>query len=373
MIISDNCIAGGVEMKRRNLMQGVLAGAAAGLATPAIAQTAPQIRWRLASVFTKALAVQYGTTELIADIVSELTDGNFQIQVYGAGELVPGLQVLDAVGAGTVEAGHTGVYYSIGKSPAFAIPTAIPFGMNARQHNAWMYDGGGIELCNQFLAKHGVYALPAGNTGAQMGGWFRKEINSLDDFKGLKFRVAGLSGDVMAKLGAVPQTIAAGDIYPALERGSLDAAEWVAPHDDERLGFAKVAPYYYLPGFNEGQTMLHALFNLDKWNELPSSYRRALDVATGYANVTMLAKMDARNPAALRRLVAAGTKLRAFPNEVVDAGRVAAGEILDNFAATNDDFRVLYEPYKAFLQDEYTWFSAAEYGYDTMMIRGLRG
>ena len=362
-------------MNRRGLLKhGVLAAGAAGgiLAMPAVARSQPAVIWKLASIFPKTLDVQFSTTETIARIASELTDGNFQIQIFAAGEIVPPLQILDAVQAGTVQAGHTALYYAIGKDPAFAIPTSIPFGMNQRQQNAWMYEGGGIDLCNQFLAKYNVYHLPAGNSGGQMGGWFRKEIKSLQDFVGLKFRTAGIGGEVMSRMGAVPQTIPAGEIYAALERGVIDGAEWVAPYDDERLGFVKVAPYYYLPGFTEGQSVVNAIFNLEAWNQLPRSYQEILRNACSYANVTMPAKMDARNPPALKRLVAAGAQLRAFPEEVVEAGRTASRQIMDEYAAKSPDFKILYDSYSSFLQDVYMWFSAQEIQYDNIMVKGLK-
>ncbi len=195
--------------------------------------------------------------------------------------------------------GHTCSYYYFGKDPTFAIGTALPFGLNARQMNAWLYHGQGNELLNEFYAKHNLYGMPAGNTGVQMGGWFRKEIKTVQDLQGLKMRIAGLAGMVLAKLGAVPQQIPGGDIYPALERGTIDAAEWVGPYDDEKLGFAKVAPYYYYPGFWEGGPAIHLFINQGKWKELPKAYQSILTAAAGYANADMLAKYDARNPAAL--------------------------------------------------------------------------
>jgi hypothetical protein len=184
--------------------------------------------------------------------LAEATDNRFQIQTFAAGEIVPGLQALDAVQNGTVELCHTAAYYYIGKDPTFAVCCAIPFGPNTRQQNAWFYNGGGNELVNEFVKKFNLYALPGGGTGTQMGGWFRKEINTLEDLKGLKFRIGGYAGRTFQKLGSVPQQIAGGDIYPALEKGAIDAAEWVGSYDDEKLGFSKVAKYYYYPGWWEG-------------------------------------------------------------------------------------------------------------------------
>ena len=208
--------------------------------------------------------------------VAEMTDNKFQIQVFAAGEIVPGLQALDATSNGTVEMCHTVSYYYVGKDPTFAIFASVPFGLNARQQNSWWYQGGGKELGNEFFKKFSVIGFPCGNTGTQMGGWFRKEIKTVADLSGLKFRIGGIAGQVLQKLGVVPQQIAGGDIYPALEKGTIDAAEWVGPYDDEKLGFQKVAKYYYYPGFWEGGPMVHAFVNLEKWNALPKNYQAIL-------------------------------------------------------------------------------------------------
>jgi TRAP-type mannitol/chloroaromatic compound transport system substrate-binding protein len=265
--------------------------------------------------------------------------------------------------------GQTASYYYVGKDPTFAFPTAIPWGLNPRQENAWMYHGGGMDLMNEFFAKHSLYGMPAGNTGTQMGGWFRKEIKGVQDLQGLKMRIGGLAGQVLSRLGLVPQQIPGGDIYPALERGTVDAAEWVGPYDDEKLGFNKVAPYYYYPGFWEGGAQITAFVNLAKWNELPKAYKSLLTAACGYANVDMQAKYDARNPAALRRLVSGGAQLRPFPQELLEASYKAANELYDELSQKNPEWKKVYEPYRAFRNEEYIWFQVAEYTYDNFMIR----
>jgi TRAP-type mannitol/chloroaromatic compound transport system substrate-binding protein len=247
--------------------------------------------------------------------------------------------------------------------------TAAPFGMNARQQNAWVYYGGGMDLANEFFAKQGVYALPGGNTGTQMGGWFRKEIKTTADLQGLKMRIAGIAGQILAKLGVVPQQVAGGDIYPALERGTIDAAEWVGPYDDEKLGFNKVAPFYYYPGFWEGGAMLHFFFNKAKWDELPKHYQAIAQSAAMAANVDMLAKYDARNPAALRRLVAAGAQLRPFSQEILEASYKATNEIYDENSAKSPDFKKIIDSIRAFRNEEYLWFQVGEYTFDNFMIR----
>jgi TRAP-type mannitol/chloroaromatic compound transport system substrate-binding protein len=357
-------------MKRRQFLQAAGVGlAATAVAKPAIAQSMPEIKWRLSSGFPKSLDTIYGGAEVIAKYVSEASDNRFQIQPFAAGEIVGTFQLADAVSNGTVEMGQTASYYYVGKDPTFAFPTAIPWGLNPRQENAWMYHGGGIDLMNEFFAKHNLYGMPAGNTGTQMGGWFRKEIKGVQDLQGLKMRIGGLAGQVMQKLGLVPQQIPGGDIYPALERGTVDAAEWVGPYDDEKLGFNKVAPYYYYPGFWEGGAQITAFVNLAKWNELPKAYKSLLTAACGYANVDMQAKYDARNPGALRRLVSGGAQLRPFPQELLEASYKAANELYDELSQKNPEWKKVYEPYRTFRNEEYIWFQVAEYTYDNFMIR----
>ncbi|MFY9622796.1 MAG: ABC transporter substrate-binding protein, partial [Rhodoplanes sp.] len=260
-------------------------------------------------------------------------------------------------------------YYYIGKDPTWALFCAVPFGLNSRQQNAWFYEGDGQKLIDDFGAKFNTKCLLMGNTGCQMGGWFRKEINTAADLQGLKMRIGGFAGQVMAKLGVVPQQIAGGDIYPALEKGTIDAAEWVGPYDDEKLGFVKVAPYYYYPGFWEGGPMVHAYVNLGKWNELPKSYQAVLINAGFNATIYMLSRYDALNPGALRKLIAGGAQLRPFSNEIMDACLKATNELWAEISAKNEDFKRLITEVQAFRNDEYFWWQVAEYGFDTFMIR----
>jgi TRAP-type mannitol/chloroaromatic compound transport system substrate-binding protein len=292
--------------------------------------------------------------------------------VFAAGEIVPGLQALDAVTNSTVEICHTSSYYYWGKDPTFAFATAVPFGLNSRMQNAWMYEAGGIDLFNQFYAKYNIYALPGGNTGAQMGGWFRSEIKSAADLAGVKMRIGGFAGAVISKLGVVPQQIAGGDIYPALEKGTIDAVEWVGPYDDEKLGFYKVAKYYYYPGWWEGGAMLHFMINTQRWNELPKTYQAIVTAAAAYANVRMQARYDAVNPGALRRLVAGGAQLRPFSQEIMQACFKAADEVYAEKSASNADFKKIYENMKAFRGEEYLWFQVTDGTYDNFMIAEQR-
>ncbi|HEY0233480.1 MAG TPA: TRAP transporter substrate-binding protein [Afipia sp.] len=357
-------------MKRRDFLKVSAAGAAAtAVASPAIAQSMPEIKWRLTSSFPKSLDTIYGSAEFMAKQVAEMTDNKFQIQVFAAGEVVPGLQALDATSNGTVEMCHTATYYYVGKDPTFAIYATVPFGLNARMQNAWWYQGGGEQLGNEFFKKYGVIGHPCGNTGTQMGGWFRKEIKTVADLNGIKMRIGGIAGQVLAKLGVVPQQLAGGDIYPALEKGTIDAAEWIGPYDDEKLGFNKVAPYYYYPGFWEGGLMVHSLTNLEKWNSLPKAYQTVLANANANANSYMQARYDLQNPGALKRLVAGGTQLRPFSNEVLDASLKATNELWAEISAKNPDFKKGIEAMQAFRGDAYLWWQVAEYTFDSFQIR----
>lgn len=357
-------------MDRRSFLTKAAVGGAgaAVLAAPALAQAAPKVTWRLTSSFPKSLDTIYGGAEVLSKYLSEATDGNFQIQVFAAGELVPGLQAADEVTAGNIEACHTVGYYYWGKDPAWAVAAAVPFSLSARGINAWHYHGGGIDLYNEFLAQHNIVALPGGNTGVQMGGWYRKEISTVADLAGLKMRVGGFAGKVLEKLGVVPQQIAGGDIYPALEKGTIDAAEWVGPYDDEKLGFVKVAPYYYYPGWWEGGPTVHFMFNKAKYDELPPAYQSLLRTAAQAADANMLQMYDFKNPTAIKSLVAQGAQLRPFTPEILEACFNAANEVYAEMEATNPAFAKLWGSIKAFRSEHYTWAQVAEYNYDTFMM-----
>jgi len=314
--------------------------------------------------------VLYGTAEIFSKAVAEATDNKFQIQVFAANEIVPAVAAADAVQNGTVEMCHTASYYYFGKDPTFTFATAVPFGLNTRMQNAWLYHGGGMELMNEFYKKFNFIGFPAGNTGAQMGGWFRKEIKGLADLRNLKMRIGGFAGTVMAKLGVVPQQIPGGEIYTALEKGTIDAAEWVGPYDDEKLGFQKIAPYYYYPGWWEGGATLHNFINLDKWNALSPAYKSIVRTASAMANEWMTAKYDAGNPAALKRMLAEGiVQFRQFPAPVMDASLKAALEVYAEVSARNADFKKVWDSMLAFRNDAYLWWRVAEYTYDDFLIR----
>ena len=359
-------------LDRRNfLTKGAIAGAAAAastaLAAPAIAQELPTLRWRLTSGFPNNLDTIYGGAEVMTETLSKITEGKFQIQVFQAGEIVPGAQALDAVQSETVQIAHTCGYYFTGKNPTFAIGSTIPFGLNGRQQNAWLYHGGGNELYNEFLNEYGLVGIPGGATGAQMGGWFRKEINSVADLQGVKMRIAGVAGEVMSRLGVVPQQLPGGDIYPALERGTIDAAEWVGPYDDERLGFFQIAPYYYYPAYWEGGLTIHFYVNKAQYEALPDTYKAALDAACKVANINMQALYDVKNTTAIRSLVGKGVQLRPLPRDVLDAAYKAAFALYDEYSASNPAWAKIYPEWKTFRDESFEWFRVAEYSYDSYM------
>ena len=361
-------------MKRRQFIKAAGLGvAASAVAAPAIAQSMPTLKWRMTTSWPKSLDTLYGGAELMSKAVAEATDGKFQIQTFAGGEIVPGLQVVDAVQNGTVECGHTASYYYFGKDPTFAFGTSVAFGPNQRLNQGWWTQGGGKEVLNEFYKKYNAYALLAGNTGAQMGGWFRKEINSVDDLKGLKFRIGGFAGKVLQKLGVVPQQIAGGDIYPALEKGTLDACEWVGPYDDEKLGFYKVAKHYYYPGWWEGGPQLSLYVNQKAWDALPADYKAVVETAASHAHVVMQAKYDAKNPAALKRLVAGGAKLHVFDKSILKAAYGAAMALYSDLSAKNPAWKKVYEDYAAFRDDQHLWFRFAEAGFDNFMQSGRGG
>jgi len=349
-----------MKVTRRKFMTAAGGVAAATIAAPAIAQSMPEVRWRCASSFPKSLDTIYGGGEVIAKRVAAITGGKFQIRVFGAGEIVPAFGTVDAVQQGTVECTHTAGYYFVGKNKAFAFDTTVPFGMNQRQQNAWIYWGGGLQLMRDFLKDYNMISFPAGNTGTQMGGWFRKEVKTVADLKGVKMRIAGLGGEVMARLGAVPQQIAGGDIYPALERGTIDAAEWVGPYDDEKLGFYKIAPHYYYPGWWEACSMYGLYVNIKEWEKLPKEYQAALEAACYEANTDMMAEYDFKNPQALQRLVKNGVKLHAYSPEIMRAAYKASFELYEEEATKNPAWKKIYEPWKKFRDEEFLWHRVAE-------------
>src|SRR3954449_5841091 len=349
---------GYMTISRRNFARLAATSGAVAVASPAIAQGA--IKWRLASSFPKSLDTLWGVSPTLVKLVNEMSDGKFTIEPFAAGEIVPGLQVLDAVANGTVECGHSYGGYYIGKNPAAIFDGSLPFGMTPREHYAWYLYGDGKKLIDEVYDGMGVVSIPMGNTGGQTFGWFRKEIKSPADFNGIKMRVAGFGGKVLSKLGVVPQQIAGGDIYPALEKGTLDAAEWVGPHDDEKLGFHKVAKYMHIPGVLEMEANSSLYVNKAAWNALPANYQAILRGACAYALMEMLAKYDALNAKAINRVVAQGAQIVVLTPETLRALRNALEQVLDEESAKSEQFKKVADNWRAFRAEQHRWFSIAD-------------
>ena len=355
-------------MERRSFVQGAgLAGVLAAGVAPAVVHAQANLRWRLTSAFPKSLDTIYGAAATFAAKVRAMSGGKFEISVHPGGELVPMPGLVDAVQNGTVEMGHTAPYYYFGKNDCFALGCAISFGLNSRQMTAWQYDGNGLKLMREFYSNYGFTSFPMGNTGAQMGGWFRKEIKTVADMNGLKFRVGGFAGRVTGRLGTVSQNIAGGEIYQALEKGTIDAAEWVGPYDDQKLGFNKVAPFYHYPGWWEGGPQLDLYVNQKAFDSLSAEYKAIIESAAAYAHTEMQAKYDVRNPAALKQLVAGGTKLVAFPKPVLDASFKAAMDLYSEISAANPAWKKIYDDYSAFRREANLWFRFTEARFDSYM------
>ena len=352
----------------RRLFLGAAGGAAAmvaPLATPALAQTQnPEIRWRMPSSFPRNLDVLFGSCERLSQRVAQLTDGRFRITPFPAGEIMPALQVLDSVQQGSIECGHTPALFYFGKEPALAFFTCVPFGLNARQMTAWLRYGGGMELAQEMFRPFNARFMPFGDTGTQMGGWFRREVRTVEDLKGLKFRIAGLAGSLFERMGAVPTQIAPGDIYPALERGVIDAAEFIGPYDDEKLGLNRIARFYYAPGFWEPCSRGGFIVNLQEWEKLPANYKAALEVACAEVDVDQVSKWDAWNPPALRRLIAGGAQLRVWPREIMQAAWREANAMYDDIASRNPNFKKVWDSYRPWRGEQFQWFRVAENSYE---------
>jgi TRAP-type mannitol/chloroaromatic compound transport system substrate-binding protein len=355
-------------MQRRSFVRHAgLAGVLAAGAAPAVVSAQAALRWRLASSFPKSLDTIYGGAEVFAKKVSDMSGGKFQISVHAAGELMPAFGVVDGVQNGTIEAAHTVPYYFFGKDETFAIGGAIPFGLNSRQMTAWMMEGNGLKLMREFYAGFNIMSFPCGNTGAQMAGWYRKPIQSLADVKGLKMRIGGFSGKVLERIGGVPQNIPGGEIYQALEKGTIDAAEWIGPYDDQKLGFNKVAPHYAYPAWWEGGPQIDLFINQKAYAGLSAEYKAIVEAASAFAHVDMQAKYDAKNPPALKQLVAGGTKLFRLPKDVMEAAFKESQALYSELSAKNPRWKKVYEDYAKFRAEQNLWFRFAEAGFDDFM------
>lgn len=355
----------------RSATSAAVAGSLATVAAPAVAQGTPAVRWRMVASFPKTLDTCFGSTADMCKRIGDITEGRFQITLHGPGEIVPALQVMDAVSKGTVECGQAFSSFYFGTNPAFIFDAGLAFGLNPRQQNAWMYYGGGLELVRELYAKYNCYPMPIGNFGVQMGGWFRKEIKSKADLKGIKMRIGGFGGMVMSRMGVTAQQLPGGEIFAAMEKGVIDAAEFVGPYDDEKLGLNKVAKFYYAPGWWEGSAQMTALVNTKAWADLPAPYKAAFEVAACEANLQMLARYDAKNPAAIRALVGRGTQLKWFPRDVMDEALKTANKLYEELSASNEDFKKLYASWLKFRDEQVAWYRVADHYLDSYTINAL--
>ncbi|CAN5821657.1 TRAP transporter substrate-binding protein [soil metagenome] len=336
----------------------------------ALDSSLPEINVEMATSWPLGLDTIFGGAQVFSERVAAMTGGRFTITPRAAGEVVPALEVLDGVQSGGVAMGHTASYYYVGKTPVMAFGTALPFGLNDRQQNAWLFESGGLEMLQEIYAERfNVIQFPAGNTGVQMGGWFNKEINGVNDVRGLTMRIPGLGGEVMAKLGATVQVIAGGEIFQALDTGAIDAAEWVGPYDDEKLGFQNAARFYYYPGWWEPGPTLEVQMSLDQWNELPTPYQEIVRTAAHEANTIMMARYDVKNPPALLSIQESGVELLPFPDDVMDAAEEASFEIFDQFAADDADFKSVFDEWSTYRDQVQLWHGLAE---RSMLEQGAR-
>lgn len=366
-------------MKRREFLRGVGAGVVGGAAlalgacgspddessksgdeaespsAPMQGASLPAIAWRGVTSWTPAMDVLQGSMELLAARVAAMSDGRFQIATFPAGEIVPALGVFDAVSEGTVECCQTVSFYFIDRNEALGIASGVPFGLTPQQQNAWLYEGGGIEAIQKVYADFGIISFPVGNTGTQMGGWLQREINTLEDLQQIRFRIPGLGGRVMQRLGVETVVVPGGEILQAFEDGKIDAAEWVGPYDDEKLGLHTVADYYYYPGWWEPGTTEDLLINRQAWDALPKLYQEILQTAAYEVNMTMLTNYEMKNQLALARLVAGGTQMRAYSDEILLAARNATFALYEETANSNPSFKEVFEPWKEFRKQIYQW------------------
>lgn len=355
-------------MDRRSLIKTAgIAGVLAAAAAPAV-HAQPVVRWRLASSFPKSLDTIFGAAEVFARTIKALSGGKFEVSTHPAGELMPAFGVVDALQNGTIEMAQTASYTFTGKDVTFAMGTAVPFGLTTSQMYAWLDHAGGRKLLDEFYARYNIKSYSSGNTGTQMGGWYRKEIKSVKDFQGLKMRLGGgLFGEAMLKLGVVAQNMPVGEVYQALEKGTLDAVEFVGPYDDKKLGFNKVAPNYYYPGWWEGSADLSFFVGKKAYEALTPEFRAMVDAATEVAARYMTTRYTASNPVALKELVAQGTKLHAFSKEVLEAGLKASMEVIAEHEAKNPTFKKIHQHMRAFQRDQMLWDRYSELRFNMFM------
>ncbi len=360
-------------MDRRNFLKkaaAITAGvAAAGAVSSAPVSAGNRIKWRMVTSWPPAFPILQTGAERFAKRVEEMSGGRLSIHVFAGGELVPPLGVFDAVSQGSVQCGHSSAYYWAGKCPAAQWFTTVPFGLDAQGMNTWLYYGGGLKLWEEVYSRFNLVPRPAGNTGVQMGGWFNRKIRTIDDFKGLKMRIPGLGGKVISKAGGVVVLLPGGEIYTSLERGVIDATEWVGPAHDMRMGFQRVAKYYYTPGWHEPGSTLELIINKKAYDSLPDDLKTIVDTAAAELNVQMLSEFEAENAKALVKLKAdKNVQILTFPPEVMSKLREYAHETINEVAASDPVARKVNDAFQKFRKELSGWsrLSEKEY-YDNIM------
>ncbi len=331
--------------------------------------TKKQYEWKMVTTWPPHFKVMGEGADMLAEWVERMSEGRLKITVYGANELVPALSVFDAVRQGSAEIGHGAAYYWAGKAKATQFFAAVPFGMNAQQMNAWIYAGGGLELWQEVYAPFDLMPMPAGNTGVQMGGWFNREINSVDDLKGLKMRIPGLGGKVIKKAGGAAILSAGGEIYMNLERGVIDATEWVGPYHDYLMGFHKIAKYYYYPGWHEPGTVLEMFVNKKAFESLPADLQEILKTAAFRSNVGMLSTFESKNNSYLQKLINEHhVQLRRFPDAVLAKLREYSGEVIEEICEDDAMSRKVYKSFHKFQQQVSRWADVSEKSYYGVLL-----
>lgn len=355
-------------MKRRSFLKtagvATAATAATAVASSAQATEGKVYKWKMVTTWPKNFPGLGTGANFLAEKITEMTNGQVQVKVYGAGELVPALESFDAVSSGTAQMGHGASYYWKGKSEATQFFAAVPFGLTASEMNSWLYYGGGMEIWTELYDQFNLIPAVAGNTGVQMGGWFNKEINSIDDLKGLKMRIPGLGGEVIKRLGGTPVTLPGGEIFTSLQSGAIDATEWVGPYNDLAFGLYKAAKYYYYPGWHEPGTALETFINKDAFNELPKHLQALVMDAARIANQDVFAEYNARNGDALNTLVTKhDVQLKKFPDEVLKQLRKVSDEVVAEVAKKDPLSQKAYDSYIQFRDESAKYVEVTERAY----------
>ncbi|WP_189465235.1 TRAP transporter substrate-binding protein [Litchfieldella qijiaojingensis] len=350
-------------LKRWGVKALCTAVATLGISASAFADGDQSYRWSLVTSWPKNFPGLGIAPENFASMVDDMSGGRLKIRVFGAGEVVPGFEVFDAVSNGTAQMGHSGSYYWKGKIPAAQFFAAIPFGMTAAETDGWLRYGGGMELWEELYQPHGVIPLAAGSTGTQMGGWFNKEINSVEDLQGLKMRIPGLGGEVLKRAGGVPVSLPGGEIFTALQTGAIDAVEWVGPYNDRAFGLNTAAKYYYYPGWHEPGSMFEFIVNEEAFQELPQDLQAIVRQAARTASYDMLVEYNARNIEALKQLQDSGVELRRFPEDLLQQLQVYSDEVVQELAEEDPMAARIYESYRAYQQGAAAYNQVAEQAY----------